>query len=240
MLDVIEQLLVLQDRDQKIMRLQEELSRIEPERNALLSKADSSKEALKQAKTEAQQVESSRKDLELQVESKKKQIDRYASQQLETKKNEEYQAFNKEIDNCKKDIEDLEDQELELMETYDLKLAGIAEAEKVANEAQSRADEQVAELKVREANQKKEKQEFEEERIQLAGKIDPIVLAKYDRLLKKKQSKVVVGINRGVCAGCHMSLPTQIQVSCKGQSEIVNCSNCGRIVYYTRDMELNL
>jgi predicted nucleic acid-binding Zn-ribbon protein len=240
MLDVIEQLLVLQDRDQKIMRLQEELSRIEPERHALLSKADSSKEALKQAKTEAQQVESNRKDLELQVESKKKQIDRYASQQLETKKNEEYQAFNKEIDTCKKDIENLEDQELELMETYELKLAAIAEAEKVAQEAQSRADEQVADLKVREANQKKEKQELEEERIQLADKIDPSVLARYDRLLKKKQSKVVVGINRGVCAGCHMSLPTQVQVSCKAQSEIVNCSNCGRIVYYTRDMELNL
>ena len=59
-------------------------------------------------------------------------------------------------------------------------------------------------------------------------------------LLKKKKSKVVVGINRGVCASCHMSLPTQIQVSCKAQSEIVNCSNCGRIVYFTRDMELNL
>ncbi len=240
MLDVIEQLLVLQDRDQKIMRLQEELSRIEPERNALLSKADSSKEALKQAKTEAQQVESQRKDLELEVETKKKQIDRYASQQLETKKNEEYQALNKEIETCKSDIEKLEDQELELMEVYDLKLVAIKEAEAVAKEAQDRADSQVADLKAREANQQKEKAELETERAQLAEKIDPSVVAKYDRLLKKKQSKVVVGINRGVCAGCHMSLPTQVQVSCKAQNEIVNCSNCGRIVYYTRDMELNL
>ncbi|MBT5061570.1 MAG: hypothetical protein HOM65_03965 [Verrucomicrobia bacterium] len=240
MLDVIEQLLVLQDRDQKIMRLQEELSRIEPERNALLSKAYSSKEALKKAKTEAQQVESNRKELELEAESKKKQINRYASQQLETKKNEEYQALSKEINTCKSDIEKLEDQELELMESYDLKLDAIKEAEKNAKEAQSRADEQVGELKVREGNQKKDKQNFEEERTQLAAKIDPSVLVRYDRLLKKKKSKVVVGINRGVCAGCHMSLPTQIQVSCKAQSEIVNCSNCGRIVYFTRDMELNL
>lgn len=240
MLDVIEQLLVLQDRDQKIMRLQEELSRIEPERNALLSKADSSKEALKQAKMEAQQVESQRKELELEVESKKQQIGRYASQQLETRKNEEYQALSKEIETCERDIGNLEDQELELMESYDLKLKVIKEAELVAKEAQSRADEQVADLKIRESNQLKEKQDLEAERIELASKFDPEVLLRYDRLLKKKQSKVVVGINRGVCAGCHMSLPTQIQVSCKGQNEIVNCSNCGRIVYYTRDMELSL
>ena len=222
------------------MRLQEELSRIEPERNALLSKADSSKEALKQAKAEANQVESQRKELELEVESKKQQINRYASQQLETKKNEEYQAFNKEIDNCKKAIENLEDQELELMETYDLKLKSIEEAQIVAKEAQSRADEQVGDLKTRETNQLQEKKDVEAERIQLASQIDEEVLLRYDRLLKKKQSKVVVGIDRGVCAGCHMSLPTQIQVSCKGQNEVVNCSNCGRIVYYTRDMALSL
>ena len=240
MLDVIEQLLVLQDRDQKIMRLDEELSRIEPQRQALLTKADASKEALSQAKKEAQQVESQRKELELEVESKKKQIDRYASQQLETRKNEEYQALSKEIETCKSDIERLEDQELELMEAYDRKLEDVATAEGVAKEAQQRADEQVADLKKREANQQQEKSGLESERAELASKVDDGVLNQYDRLLKRKRSKVVVGINRGVCGGCHMSLPTQTQVSCKGQKEIVHCPNCARIVYYTRDMELSI
>jgi predicted nucleic acid-binding Zn-ribbon protein len=59
-------------------------------------------------------------------------------------------------------------------------------------------------------------------------------------LLQRKRNKVVVGVNRGVCGGCHMSLPTQIQVQCKAQKEMVNCPNCGRIVYYTRDMELTV
>lgn len=240
MLDVIEQLLVLQDRDQKIMRLEEELARVEPERNALLGNADSSKNALDQARKAAQQVESQRKDLELEVEAKKKQIDRYASQQLETRKNEEYQALSKEIENCKTAIESLEDQELELMEAYDVKLKEVAEADKVAKDAQARADEQVALLGEREINQKKEKGEVEAERAELASKVDEAVLSKYDRLLQRKRNKVVVGVNRGVCGGCHMSLPTQTQVQCKAQKEIVNCPNCGRIVYYTRDMELTL
>jgi predicted nucleic acid-binding Zn-ribbon protein len=240
MLDVIEQLLVLQDRDQKIMRLEEELARVEPERNALLGNADSSKNALELARKVAQQVESQRKDLELEVESRKKQIDRYASQQLETRKNEEYQALSKEIENCKTAIEALEDQELELMEAYDVKLKQVAEADRVAKEAQARADEQVVKLEERESSQKKEKAEVEAERAQLATKVDEALLSRYDRLLQRKRNKVVVGVNRGVCGGCHMSLPTQIQVQCKAQKEMVNCPNCGRIVYYTRDMELTV
>ena len=39
-MDEIEQLLILQDRDQKIMRMEEELSRVEPEKSALMAKAE--------------------------------------------------------------------------------------------------------------------------------------------------------------------------------------------------------
>ena len=35
-----------------------------------------------------------------------------------------------------------------------------------------------------------------------------------------------------------MKLPAQILVTCQAQREIVACPNCGRILYYTRDMAL--
>ena len=35
-----------------------------------------------------------------------------------------------------------------------------------------------------------------------------------------------------------MKLPAQILVMCQAQQEIVSCTNCGRILYYTRDMVL--
>jgi predicted nucleic acid-binding Zn-ribbon protein len=35
-----------------------------------------------------------------------------------------------------------------------------------------------------------------------------------------------------------MKLPAQVLVSCRSQQEIVTCINCGRILYYTRDMAL--
>ena len=59
-----------------------------------------------------------------------------------------------------------------------------------------------------------------------------------ERLLKSKGDNVVVGVDHGACGGCHMKLPAQILVSCQAQKEIVACNNCGRILYYTRDMAL--
>jgi uncharacterized protein len=48
----------------------------------------------------------------------------------------------------------------------------------------------------------------------------------------------VVGVQHGVCGGCHMRLPPQLVVQCQACKELVTCSNCGRILYYTRDMDL--
>jgi predicted nucleic acid-binding Zn-ribbon protein len=48
----------------------------------------------------------------------------------------------------------------------------------------------------------------------------------------------MVGIQHGVCGGCHMQLSRQVIVLCRADAELVTCPNCGRILYYTRDMDL--
>ena len=116
MLEAIEKLLVLQDRDRKIRRVQAELAHIEPERQTLKSKTSSTQTALDAGKQRVKQIEADRKRLELDVEAKQQQIAKYANQQLQTRKNEEYKALAHEIEMCKADITKIEDQEITLME----------------------------------------------------------------------------------------------------------------------------
>src|SRR6266852_2767547 len=104
MFDTIEKLLILQDRDRKIRRLQAELGHIAPERQMFQAKAADTGIALENAKNRVKQIESERKSLELEVETKKQLIARYANQQLQTRKNEEYRALAHEIDTCKGEI----------------------------------------------------------------------------------------------------------------------------------------
>jgi hypothetical protein len=71
MLDAIEKLLILQDRDRKIRRTKGELAHIEPERQVLKAKAASAQAGQDAAKTKVKQLETDRKNLELEVEGKK-------------------------------------------------------------------------------------------------------------------------------------------------------------------------
>jgi predicted nucleic acid-binding Zn-ribbon protein len=238
MLEAIEKLLILQDRDRKIHRVQQELGHIGPERETLRARAASAQTQLEVAKNRIKQIESERKRLELDVETKKTQIEKYANQQLQTRKNEEYRALTHEIDICKADIVKIEDQEIVLMEQGEVVQKEIARATQESNEAKKLVENQTAQLDQREENLKKELAELQSGRAELAAAVEETARARYERLLKSKGDNVIVGVHNGVCGGCHMKLPPQILVTCQGQKEIVACINCGRILYYTRDMAL--
>jgi uncharacterized protein len=238
MLETIEKLLILQDRDRKISRVQQELAHIGPERDGLRGKATTTQSQLDAAKNRVKQTESDRKKLELDVEAKKSQIEKYANQQLQTRKNEEYRALAHEIETCKAEINKIEDREIELMEQAEAAQKEVARATVEANEAKKLVEDQVAQLNQREESLQKELAGLQSGRAELAAAVEESARTRYERLLKSKGDNVIVGITHGVCGGCHMKLPAQTLVNCRQQKEIVSCSNCGRILYYTRDMAL--
>lgn len=240
MIEVIEKLLILQDRDRKIHRLTEEFMRTEPERQMLQAKAQAAQTTLDASKNRGKQIESDRKKLELDVEAKKAQIEKYSLQQFQTKKNEEYRALGQEIENCKAVIVKLEDQEIELMEQFEGAQKKISEANREFAEVKKSVDEQLKNLAAREANLKKELADLQGSRGELTSKIDESTLARYERLFKHKGGNVVVGVQHGVCGGCHMRIPAQVLLMCQNpkEAELVGCPNCGRILYYTRDMDI--
>jgi uncharacterized protein len=238
MLETIERLLILQDRDQKIRHLQAELAHIEPERQSLLAKAAAASTQLDNAKLRVRQTEAARKELELEVEAKKQMIVRYANQQFQTRKNEEYRALAHEIDTCKADIFKIEDREIELMEQAEAAQKEVALATKAGTDTRKLVEEQVAQLNAREENFKKELAELDVNREALASAVDESARSRYERLVRSKGENVVVGVQHGVCGGCHMRVPPQLLVACQAQKELVGCSNCGRILYSTPDMDL--
>ena len=238
MLDSIEKLLILQDRDRKIHRVQQELAQIAPERENLRSRASTTQTQLDAAKSRVKHIESERKQRDLEVEAKKTQIEKYANQQLQTRKNEEYKALAHEIEMAKEAIFKIEDQEIILMEQAEVAQQEVIRATLEANEAKKLADGQIAELGQREENFKKELAALQQGRTELAAAVDELARNRYDRILKSKGDNAVVGIDHGVCGGCHMKLQQQLIVSCQAQKEIVTCSSCGRILYFTPGMEL--
>jgi len=238
MLSVIEKLLVLQDRDRKIQRVETELNNIDPERNALQEKAKAALSGHEAAKTRAKQIESDRKNLELEVEAKKKLIEKYSLQQFETKKNEEYRALAHEIEGCKAAIFKIEDQQLELMEKAEAAAREVAAAAKVSGDLVKTVESQIKALGDRETSLKRQLEELRSDHERLVAAVDESPRARYDRLRRTKGGTALVGIEHGVCGGCHMKMPMATILAVQGDQEIVGCPNCGRILYHTSDMDL--
>ena len=232
----IRQLLILQDRDMKFSRLEDELESLDPERQSAKRDSLNRQQVYEEAKQHLVKLEVRRKDLDNDVEAKKTQINKYAQQQLETRKNEEYTALGREIDHAKEIISKIEDEELELLVEIDAYKPKIEEAKRIAEEAKAHEVATLADFDEREKNIEKELEALEDERDALINKLDSKLVRHYERLLETKSGEVVVGVDHGICRGCHMKLQAQTLVDAKSGRDMVTCTNCGRLLYYTREM----
>jgi len=240
MIETIQKLLRLQERDRQIRRVQAELSHMEPEQQMLRARAVTAQAELDNAKARLRQIGLGRDGLELEVKAKNELIAKYSLQQFQTRKNEEYRALAHEIQLCKEAIFKLEDQEIALMEQEEAVQKEIARATQAANDTRQLVADQLAQLATREHNLKTELAGLLADREDLAAAVGETERARYDRLVRTKGEHVVVGVQHGVCGGCHMRLPPQLLVFCQAEKEIITCSNCGRVLFYTPDMDLAL
>jgi len=238
MQEIIEQLLILQERDRRILRVSQELAQIGPDRENLRGRAAATQSSLAAAKLRVNQIESERKQRELEIEAKKSQIEKYLNQQLLTRKNEEYKALTHEIEMAKEVIFKIEDAQIALMEQAEAAQKEVGRATLEAAAAKKLLDDQVGQLDQREANLRKELAEVQANRAALAGVVDESIRNRYERIFKSKGENVVVGIEHSACGGCHMKLPAQIVTHCRAQAELVTCPSCGRILYFSGGMEL--
>jgi len=72
----------------------------------------------------------------------------------------------------------------------------------------------------------------ERERAKLTRKVDPRILAQYERIMKRYGGRVVVQVIREFCGGCYVKLPSELAVRCR--SDLATCPNCGRFLYWVK------
>lgn len=227
----LEQLLILQDRQQKIRQIQTEIKTLPLERNHLESQLAASAAGVDALKQKARQLEIQRKKLELDVGTRSESIARLKTQQYQTRKNDEFQAIGHEIERYENEIRKLEDEELELMIEADKLKGEIEAAEKSARATKDTISRQLTDLEAKSKALDSQQRELEKERQALAAEIDADSLDQFERLFNSKGDAAVVAVEHGVCTGCHMKVTTATAAGVKAGKEIVSCENCGRILY---------
>jgi predicted nucleic acid-binding Zn-ribbon protein len=143
----------------------------------------------------------------------------------------------KELADLQADIEQLK-RHLSSIEDRDLDaLAALEAAEADARAATARLEtlraaweQEQAELAVRIAGLRAEIRACEAERAALAETIDPKLLVTYDRLRLAHQGRGAARLDRNLCLGCRISLPTSIVNRARAGGTLVQCPNCERIL----------
>jgi uncharacterized protein len=227
----LEQLLVLQDRQQKIRQIQTEIGTVPLQRKNLESQLATSAAGVEALKQKSRQTEIDRKKLELDAGTRTESITRLKTQQYQTRKNDEFQAIGHEIERYENEIRKIEDEELELMVEADKVKGDLAAEEKKAATVKESIGRQITDLDEKSKVLQARLEELTEERSELAGKIDEDVLGRFERLFNSKGDAAVVALEHEVCTGCHMKVTTQTAHRVKAGKEIVSCENCGRILY---------
>ena len=227
----LEQLLILQDRQQKIRQIQTEIRTLPLQRKNLEGQLATSAAGVEALKQKTRQVEVDRKKLELDVGTRNDSIAKLRTQQYETRKNDEFQAMGHEIERYENEIKKIEDEELELMLQTDKLKAELGEEEKKAATTKESVSRQLVDLDEKSKTLESRLQELTKEREELGTKIDEDLLDRFDRLFESKGDAAVVALEHNVCTGCHMKVTTATVAHAKAGKEIVSCEQCGRIVY---------
>ncbi len=75
--------------------------------------------------------------------------------------------------------------------------------------------------------------DLEERRTGMTSLVTSRDLAAYEKLRVSKSGEAVVKVERGLCRGCRMSLPTHQLQKVRMGREAVRCGSCGRILLIT-------
>ena len=234
MVEILEKLLLLQERDQRLQTFLHEINSVPAEKASLQRELDTAQRTLENDKARATQIEVERKRLEVEADGKRAQIAKYQTQQLETRKNEEYTALKHEIERAQSDINTIEDRELELMQEFEDLKPVIATADAKYSTEKNRvsnlmkiADEKVGVLQGRADELKVERDAIAEE----VKSSDDDLFELYEKLFRTKAGRAIVPLEGNHCSGCHMTVTPATLRDAKVGATVVSCEQCGRIVY---------
>lgn len=181
---------------------------------------------LKQARQALQIAEANVKARQIKIEQSESIL--YGSINRSPK---ELQDLQNEIASLKRNLNALENEQLEAMIAFEEAEQAVQLAEKLLSESQALVSSQNAALNGEREQLLKNRQRLQTERQAVQPQIQSINLETYQRLRQQKKGLAIAQVEDESCAVCGGSLtPAECQAA-RSPQKIVHCPSCGRILY---------
>lgn len=229
----IVELLDYQDIDRAYTQAKIQLEHIPVEIKDLEGKIKGVHEETKGKRDELKALEVERSLIDTELKACEERVVKYKTQQMQVKKNEEYAAFDAQVEGERKKISDLEDKEIGLLDAIEVKAAEVAKKEVEDRARVGELEGQIVHLReqVVEAGGRIEK--LEKELREKEEGVDKEFLAKYKQLKGFiKRGSCVVPLVNNRCDGCHITVSNDIASGVRKGEGVCQCDSCSRILYW--------
>jgi uncharacterized protein len=228
----MEQVTRLQSSDLRIADLEREIATL-PKHIAEIEKAlDSHLRRLEADRAALAANLKERKRLEDDAKLETQKISKLKDQMLGAKTNEQYRAFQHEIEFCENAIRKAEDRILDLMSEAEPLDVNVKKAELALKEEKQQVELEKAQARERTAADKKQLEQLQAERKGLVAGLKPPLYSAYERIRKKWHGNAVAEASDGRCSACQIVLRPQFFQDLRNTDQLMLCESCGRILYY--------
>ena len=129
------------------------------------------------------------------------------------------------------DLQKREEALLQLMEQIEESSTTLADAERLNATAQAQWNSNQEALTDQWQQLGESLEQLEAQRKETAQSLPAVELNRYEALRTSKQGLAVARVERGLCRGCLMTLPTHQMQKARMAREPVTCNSCGRLLF---------
>jgi len=232
MLPDLELAVRLQELDNRVTELTREISALPKHIAEIEKKLESHERKLEADRAALSANQKDRKKMEAEIQTQEQKISKLRSQMLDAKTNEQYRAFQNEIEFCEKEIRRAEDHILELMGESEPLDKNVKAAESALKQEKAQVDGEKQETMARTAEDRKALDLLQQERSQIVSRLNPNLYRQYERIRKARRGVAVAEALEGRCSACHMAMRLQFFQDLKRGDQVLRCESCSRILYY--------
>lgn len=168
--------------------------------------------------------------MELSETETKKEKSEQAMDDIKTQR--EYEALDKEIQDAEKRCIELRKELQKLESSYKILDTSIKEEEALIRQSEKDINDSKADLDKEIGGKRAEIEALKKEEKKVSPDLSAETMFKFERIIKSKHGLGIVPVREGVCAGCHMILPSQFANEVRESKDIKYCPYCSRILFY--------
>ena len=177
-----------------------------------------------------------RKKLEGDVEVARQKAGKLRDQTMSAKTNDQYKAFQHEIEFLEKEMRNSDDCNLDLMTAAEPLEAAVKKADVELKLEKQQVEAEKKKALARAADDQRMLAEARSDRVAVVATAAPSIIALYEKVKKRWGPSVVTEVEDNLCKGCKLSLRPQFMQDMRMGSGVMQCENCGRLILYNPPM----